>query len=218
GVWVQSETLQEAGLQTGDKIISADGQKIDRVNELSYKIMMAQQLMVERNGVEVEVDLPVDILDKLASEREQKMLAVTPRIPLIVSQIPEDSHNKEVLQPGDFITAINDMPIKYADQIMPVLEKYKNQTVAAKVKRDDQQLEVSLVINEEGKAGFAFPQLLRETDAERLGLYEISHENYSLAESIPVGINKGIERLVDYGQQLKKIVNPDTGAYKSVGG
>lgn len=218
GVWVQSETLQEAGLQTGDKIISADGQKIDRVNELSYKIMMAQQLMVERNGVEVEVDLPVDILDKLASEREQKMLAVTPRIPLIVSQIPEDSHNKEVLQPGDFITAINDMPIKYADQIVPALEKYKNQTVAAKVKRDDQQLEVSLVINEEGKAGFAFPQLLRETDAERLGLYEISHENYSLAESIPVGINKGIERLVDYGQQLKKIVNPDTGAYKSVGG
>src|SRR5690606_24905533 len=154
----------------------------------------------------------------LASEREQKMLAVTPRIPLIVSQIPEDSHNKEVLQPGDFITAINDMPIKYADQIVPALEKYKNQTVAAKVKRDDQQLEVSLVINEEGKAGFAFPQLLRETDAERLGLYEISHENYSLAESIPVGINKGIERLVDYGQQLKKIVNPDTGAYKSVGG
>src|SRR5690554_7055194 len=52
----------------------------------------------------------------------------------------------------------------------------------------------------------------------RLGLYEISHESYSLLESVPVGVNKGIERLVDYGQQLKKIVNPDTGAYKSVGG
>jgi len=218
GVWVQSEVLQEAGLQTGDKIVLADGKKIERANELPYKIMMAQHLVVNRDGTDVEIDLPVNILDKLATEREQDIFPVAPRIPLIVSAVPEDSHNKDALQPGDFITALNDTRIEYADQIVPILEKHKNQTVTAVVKRDDEELKVPLVINEEGKLGFAYPRGLREKDAERLGLYEISHESYSLLESVPVGINKGIERLVDYGQQLKKIVNPDTGAYKSVGG
>src|SRR5690606_20605255 len=108
--------------------------------------------------------------------------------------------------------------IEYADQIVPILEKHKNQTVTAVIKRDEEELKVPLVINEEGELGFAYPTRLREKDAERLGLYEISQESYSLLESVPVGVNKGIERLVDYGQQLKKIVNPDTGAYKSVGG
>src|SRR5690606_13311184 len=218
GVWVQSEVLQEAGLQTGDKIVLADGEKIERANELPYKIMMAQHLVVNRDGTDVEIDLPVNILDKLATEREQGVFPVTPRIPLIVSVVPEDSHNKDVLQLGDFIMSINDTQIEYADQIIPVLEQYKDETVTAVVKRDDEELKVPLVINEEGKLGFAYPRGLREKDAERLGLYEISHESYSLLESVPVGINKGIERLVDYGQQLKKIVNPDTGAYKSVGG
>ena len=219
GVWVQSEVLQDAGLQTGDKILMADGQAIERANELPYKIMMAHQLTVDRNGENVEVTLPVDILDLLSEERQREgVLAVTPRIPLIVSEISEDSPNKNNLQPGDFINTFNGIEVTYADQFKPMIEQHKGQTVKAVVTRDEKTQEIDLTVNDEGEIGIAYPRGLREKDAERLGLYEISHESYSLAESIPVGINKGIDRLVDYGQQLKKIVNPDTGAYKSVGG
>ena len=37
-------------------------------------------------------------------------------------------------------------------------------------------------------------------------------------ESIPAGIDKGVTTLVSYVKQLKKIFNPETGAYKGVGG
>lgn len=219
GVWVQSEVLQDAGLQTGDKILMADGQPVERANELSYKIMMAHQLTVDRNGENVEVTLPVDVLDQLSEERQQeRVFPVTPRIPLIVSQISEDSPNKDNLQLGDFINTFNGVEVTYADQFKPMIEQHKGQTVKAVITRDEKTQEIDLTVNDEGEIGIAYPRGLREKDAERLGLYEISHENYSLIESIPVGINKGIDRLVDYGQQLKKIVNPDTGAYKSVGG
>lgn len=219
GVWVQSEVLQDAGLQTGDKILMADGQPVERANELSYKIMMAHQLTVDRNGENVEVTLPVDVLDQLSEERQQeRVFPVTPRIPLIVSQISEDSPNKDNLQLGDFINTFNGVEVTYADQFKPMVEQHKGQTVKAVITRDEKTHEIDLTVNDEGEIGIAYPRGLREKDAERLGLYEISHENYSLVESIPVGINKGIDRLVDYGQQLKKIVNPDTGAYKSVGG
>ncbi len=219
GVWVQSEVLQDAGLQTGDKILMADGKPVERANELPYKIMMAHQLTVDRNGENVEVTLPVDILDQLSEERQREgVLAVTPRIPLIVSQISEDSPNKDNLQLGDLINTFNGVEVTYADQFKPMIEQHKGQTVKAVITRDEKTQEIDLTVNDEGEIGIAYPRGLREKDAERLGLYEISHENYSLIESIPVGINKGIDRLVDYGQQLKKIVNPDTGAYKSVGG
>lgn len=219
GVWVQSEVLEDAGLQTGDKILMADGQPVERANELSYKIMMAHQLTVDRNGKNVEVTLPVDVLDQLSEERQQeRVFPVTPRIPLIVSQISEDSPNKDNLQLGDFINTFNGVEVTYADQFKPIIEQHKGQTVKAVVTRDEKTQEIDLTVNDEGEIGIAYPRILNDKDLEKLEIYEFSSNSYSLVESIPVGINKGIDRLVDYGQQLKKIVNPDTGAYKSVGG
>src|SRR5690606_16143835 len=216
GVWVQSEDLLQAGLQTGDKIISIDGKKVERANELPYRIMMGQEMVVNRNGAEVEIGLPVDILDKINSKREKGVVA--PRIPLIVSAVRDDSQNIDVFKQGDFIIALNGTKIEFADQFKAEIEKYKDETITAVIKRDEKELEVPVKIDNEGKIGIAFPLGIKERDAERLGLFSISQDNYSLVESVPVGVNKGIERLVDYGQQLKKIVKPETGAYKGVGG
>ena len=51
-----------------------------------------------------------------------------------------------------------------------------------------------------------------------MGYYKISTKEYSFAESIPVGLEKGKNQLVGYGKQLKMIFNPATKAYKQVGG
>src|SRR5690554_8023363 len=81
---------------------------------------------------------------------------VAPRIPLIISAVPDDSHNKDVLKPGDFITQLNDTTIEFADQLKPELDNLKNQTITAVVRRDNQEMEVPVKINEEGKMGMAF--------------------------------------------------------------
>ncbi|HMK06771.1 MAG TPA: site-2 protease family protein, partial [Flavobacterium sp.] len=57
-----------------------------------------------------------------------------------------------------------------------------------------------------------------DDNLEQLGIYKFSRTQYSLAESVPVGLERGKERLVSYGKQLKKIFTPSTGAYKGVGG
>src|SRR5690554_7671037 len=81
---------------------------------------------------------------------------VAPRIPLIISAVPDDSHNKDVLKPGDFITQLNGTTIEFADQLKPELDNLKNQTITAVVRRDNQEMEVPVKINEEGKMGMAF--------------------------------------------------------------
>ena len=55
-------------------------------------------------------------------------------------------------------------------------------------------------------------------EMEQRGILKVETETYSFLESIPAGINKGVSTLSSYMKQLKKIFNPETGAYKGVGG
>src|SRR5690606_24629317 len=94
---------------------------------------------------------------------------------------------------------------------------FANKKAIAGVTRNDKQVGVTLQVNAEGKNGVA-PALITHNDAETLGLYKVSTDSYSCLESIPVGSNMRINKLKEYGQQLKLIGNPETKAYKEVGG
>ena len=50
------------------------------------------------------------------------------------------------------------------------------------------------------------------------GIYKLETKTYTLAEAIPAGTAKGYKTLTDYIKQLKKVFNPETGAYKGLGG
>lgn len=216
GVWVQSPALENAGMQSGDKIISIDGKKLKRINEAPAQILTAKEIQINRNGQEQTIKLPVNFVDQLMTSKGSGMIA--PRIPLIISEVSDESLNKDVLQKGDFVLAVNGVKVEFADQFKSILQQFKNQTVELDVKRDDKDLKKSLKVNSAGEIGMFYTSVIKEKDAERLGLYQISHENYSFAESIPIGLEKGKNQLVGYGKQLKMMVNPETGAYKGVGG
>lgn len=219
GVWVVSEPLQQAGMISGDKIISIDGEKLDRFNEVNERLTTAQKMIIERNGTEQEINLPVDFIKQMLKNGEDKSLGyVLPRVPFIVSQVEETSPNADVLKPKDFITNINGQEIKFADQVKGVLANHKNQTVTATVLRDKKTENVQLKVNENGELNIAFAPIISLEDAEKLNLYKLNTDHYSLFESVPIGLEKGKDKLVSYGKQLKMIVNPDTGAYKGVGG
>src|SRR5690606_6993276 len=105
GVWVQSPALENAGVQSGDKIISIDGKKLERINEAPAQLITAKEIVVERNGTEKMIDLPIDFVDQIVANKTGGLVA--PRIPLIISAVPADSHNKDVLKNGDFITKLS---------------------------------------------------------------------------------------------------------------
>ena len=56
------------------------------------------------------------------------------------------------------------------------------------------------------------------SDLERLDIYKVNQNQYTFAESIPLGMQKAADRFTSIGNQLKKMINPSTGAYKGVGG
>ena len=216
GVWITNPVIEKSGLKTGDKIVSVDGVKADRFHELNEKILLGKEIVVERNGSEQKIVLPVDFINQLMTGK--KISVVELRLPFIVSGIEEKSANKSVVQEKDIITNFNGVPIQYADQILDAVKNIKGKIVPAIVKRDGKEIAVSIVVNDSSKMGIIYAARLPYDNLEKLGLYPIRKQSYGFLASLPVGIEKGKSQLVGYGKQLQMIFNPSTGAYKGVGG
>ena len=215
GLLIENKAMENAGFKTGDKFISVDGAKITKFdNDINMKVVMAKEVLIQRNGVEQTIKMPVDFVDQLS--KQEKSLLVGIRMPFVVGAISEGSMNT-ALQPKDVVLTLNGQQAKYFDQAKAILENNKNKTIPATVLRDQKEIEVPVIVSNDGKLGIGVGGLSM-SNLEKLGYYKISKQEFSLLESIPVGITKGKDQLLGYGKQLKMIFSPSTGAYKQVGG
>lgn len=214
GIAVTSSVGEELGLKTGDKIIAVDGEKIAHFDEIPMKLLFSKSALIVRDGAEQTLNFPVDLIDKVLKGEKRPFIGI--REPFMVGKISDSSANK-ALEPKDVIQSINGVPTKYADQVVAFAKTNKNQTVDAIVLRDEKEIPVKINIDKNGKLGI-YAASMGTKSLEKLGLYKFSTQEYGFFESFPVGIEKGTDQLLGYGKQLKAIFNPDTGAYKGVGG
>ena len=216
GIWVTDSIGISLGLQTGDKIKSVDGEKIKAFSSLPGEFVNGNSFVIERDGQIIEKEIPIDFIDQLMSKGKGPF--IQPRIPFVIGGFGEGSINSNSgLKAKDLILAINDTPIKYFDEAGELLKNHKNETISLKVKRKKTEETVSVTLDEEGKIGVSLGTL-PDADMERLGYYSLETKTYTFAEAIPAGTAKGYKTLTDYIKQLKKVFNPETGAYKGLGG
>ena len=117
GIWVQDQLGKDLGLQTGDKILSVDGQQIQKFRELPLEFINGNNYTVERNGVKVEKVIPIDFISKLIDRGKNAGSFIAPRYPFIIAGLQKDSLNAGAnIIKKDIITAINGQTIKYYDQ------------------------------------------------------------------------------------------------------
>ncbi|MFC4221477.1 RIP metalloprotease RseP [Flagellimonas marina] len=219
GVWVtEKEIGDELGIKTGDKIIAVDGNEIKSFDDVFVELINGNRYTIERDGQRIENEIPVDFIATLL-EDEDKIRFLSLRVPFVVNKIPKNSHNKSVgFQPKDEFLSINGSEAVYRDQVMDFLEENKGKSVDVVVKRKDgTQAELVAKVNDEGKLGLEVGGYTMQ-DLQDDGFFEIKTQKYSFIEAIPAGIDKGVSTLSSYVKQLKKIFNPETGAYKGVGG
>lgn len=217
GVWVEDSLALQMGFKTGDKIIDINGNKIERFSQIMPEMIYGGSANVIReNGENVSIEIPNNIAGTL-NDKKNKLLFMY-RMPFVVGGIPDSSHNaKSGLKSNDIVTAINGEEIKYFDQFSTIADKYRGEQVSLSILRGKEPKIISANISEKGKlgVGISFTNL---QDMEKLGYLDLAIHNYSFAEAIPVGINKGNKQIADYLRQLKLIFTPSTGAHKGVGG
>lgn len=216
GVWINNPVVEQIGLKTGDKILAVDGEAVSKFHDLNAKLFLAKTVEIERNGVKQTVNFPVNFIDKMF--QGEKAPVVELRIPFVVVSPEENSINANAVKAKDIVINFNGQPVKYADEVLAQVPNLKGQTVPAIVKRDGKEVPINLKVTDSAKMQIVYAGRIGATDLEQLGTYPIQRQTYGLGESFGVGIEKGADQLSSYGGQLKAIFNPNTGAYKGVGG
>jgi len=217
GIWVTEKSLgNKLGVQTGDKIISIDGKKIESLNDIIPEMVYGEQFTIERDGTVLKKEIPVDFIEAL-SEDKDKVRFISYRRPFVISRIPEESINLNTgLKEGDAVVEVEGKAVHYQDEVTPVLEANKGQVLDVTILRNGSRKTVKANVSDEAKLDVIVGMSVE--DYEKGGYLTIRTLKYSFLESIPAGWKKGVKTLTDYIKGIKKIFNPDTGAYKEVGG
>ena len=200
-----NELAHEMGFRTGDQILSFDDYSPENFAMLQADLARrdVHKATVLRNGDTVELYIDQAMIGDVLQSQLMFDLAV----PFIIDSVSQAGPNRNSeLTRGDKVIAINDEPVEWLQDSRNVLEKLKNQEVLAQVVRDADTLSVPVKVDSAGMMGVYMAPLTN-----------IKSKEYSLLEAIPAGLKLTGENISGYLQDLKLLVTPSSGAYKSVG-
>jgi regulator of sigma E protease len=203
-----SPSAQAAGFVNGDKIVSIDGQSQVKFNRMIIDVLLGENVVVLRNGVEKKFTITDE--QKAAILGSEGRNFMQPRIAQVyVDSVTPNSNAKNAgLLKKDQIVKINDQNILFYDELTSTLEKNKSKVVNLTVLRDDKEILLKSNVTKEGTLGF----IITTKDKESF----MVNNKLSLLEAIPVAVNESYTQFVYNIKQFKLILRPKTGAYKQV--
>ena len=217
GYLVENPLLTDLGFKTGDNITKVGDYKVENVSDIKGNFIGAKTINFTRDGIEQTITMPVDFLGQFSDSKRRDLFEM--RYPLMVSKVQDTSINKGAnLKDGDIIRTVGGKTIKYIDQLKPVLNDLKGQEVVVTFLRDEALITEKLKIDTDAKLGIVYYSGADSKTMEKLGYYKMKTKEYSFGESFGGGYNKFTGQMDKYFGQLKEIGNPETGAYKGVGG
>ena len=217
GYLVENPLLTDLGFKTGDNITKVGDYDVNYVSDIKGNFIGAKTIEFTRDGVKKEIAMPVDFLGQFSDSKRRDLFEM--RYPFMIAEVPDSSINKSVnLKQYDVLTKIGQNKIKYYDQAVSILENYKGQTIDVEFLREDVVLNETIKVSNEGKIEAVPYGRVGSDYMQKLGYYNMTTKEYSFGESFSGGYNKFTGQVGKYFGQLKEIGNPETGAYKGVGG
>jgi regulator of sigma E protease len=218
GIWITDSIMHDIGLRNGDKILSVNGEAVNYFDDLPAKIILGNQLTISRDGKEQTITLPQNMIERLVEKKGKRKSLLMPRMPIVVGLLADTfslNAKNSGLKIFDRIIAVDSTPVPYYDQMGPLLAQKKGDSVNLIVMRNQQPMDVRTLIDTAGKIGF---YEMNAEQADSLGILKLESKKYGFLASFPAGVKKTGEQLDFYIQQFKLILNPQTGAYKGLGG
>ena len=219
---VAYELGKYAGLQTGDKILKANGKELVKFEDIrSSDVFLGDKsyFTVDRGGKVMDIYLPDDFLNKLS---ENKSEFVDPmfhfEIGKIASSLQKKGNDEDAISPavkaglkvGDKILAINGITTEFYHEFKEQALLNKGKKVNLLLERAGKKDSVSLTISKSGQIGFN----AKITD----DYLEPVHEDLSLSESISKGTAKAFGVITDNIKGFGKIFSGKVRADKALSG
>lgn len=188
---VMADSLaQSVGIRNGDLITAVNNEPVTYYGDLPKSIMLNERasLLVHRNGKDTVVNLPEGFLSTLTKNQLQGF--VYPRYPAIVEKDDAVTYVSGKMQKGDQIIGVNGQYFNFLDEYIEVKKPFKNTTVELALLRKGDTARVQVKTKENSATGVETRDVYSILGSEK--------KEYSFAESIPAGINYGVQRLSDY--------------------
>lgn len=209
---VANEVGEEVGFQTGDKILTVDHEYIDNFLKVIPTVVLdnAKTVQVERNGQKVDVEISDSDLAVMLKSKS----VLEPRFPFdikIGGTEKESPAEIAGLQKEDVFLTVNGLSFQFYDEFTDYVNSQKGNTIELELEREGQKIVKKVTVSEEGKIGFyaAF---------NHADIFELRTIKYGFLESIPAGIQRGVQTTKDYLKQFKLFFNKEAKAYESLGG
>lgn len=203
---------RQLGVENGDFVRAVDGQPVERFKDLPKAIVLGKNITVDRMGRTINIPLN-DNKKRILFDRKELGLFITPRIPSIIKGVVKNSAaDKAGLKTGDEIAAINSEPVFFSDQVREILPQYKDIIITLSINREGQLFERTAHIDARGLLGIGFSEV-----KDLYKIFKVEKKNYTILESIPAGVARTRETLMDQVNFFKQIFNTETKAYKQVG-
>ena len=206
-----SELALELGFQNGDKILSVDGDSYEGFSETVEAIVIGgREVIVDRKGQEESISLPINLVELFISKKNQQgFLGIA--WPYVAQKFDKGSVAEAAgVQVGDHLIALNGEEALYFSDYVNRLPALASQEVTLSVLRGADTLGFTFLLGKRAKMGVYY------VPPTELIIYD--HKEYGFLESFPAGTTMAIDKLDSYVQQFKLILNPETGAWRGLGG
>lgn len=220
GIWVTDSLMYNIGLRNGDKIIAVNNDTVEYFEDIPKKILFSGGgvIDVQRNGKAEKIQMPVSLVGQLVEKKKTKGRLINPRVPAIIGEFDKKDTSiatRAGIRHWDKIVKVDSVDINYFDEVITYFSTKKKQQVTLTVERNGSDVIIPVTLDADGKMGAPF---LSPKNLDSMGVWKIQHRSYGFFSAFPAGFWLAVNSLSDYIDQFKLILNPDTGAYKGVGG
>lgn len=191
-----AEEMQQFGFRDGDKILKVDGEAPDNVINVNRKLVIRgiENIEVEHADGRVEtLALPDSLGTYLYTSGVTNPFS--PRVPSVLGKVSDDLPASQAgLQTGDRIVSVNGEETTWWHEFTKIVRSSEG-PLEVVYDREGAMDTLQLAATEDKVIG-VYPKSNINMDA-------VSQRSYSLAESIPAGIEYGYWTLHDYVSSLK---------------
>jgi regulator of sigma E protease len=201
---------QEVGFKSGDKVLEVNGKVPVRFDEVPKLIMEDEaRYTIERNGEKKDIILPSGFLNQLANGKKGEFIqeGLTFDVKEVLEKEGGGGAYKAGLKVGDKFVSMAGQPVKFYQELSPILEKNKGKIIPVVIDRKGSLDTLKMAVSEEGKVGFRPNSLLKDT-----------HEDYTIGQAFNAGFVEAFTVIGTNLKGFKKIFKGDVSASNAVSG
>ncbi len=193
---VTDSLTQAIGFQTGDKVVSIDGEKIVKFRDIDRLILEgAEKVEVDRNGEIVSIEIKDEHAVPLMDFQQENGGLFIPRGPAKIGFVLDNkAASKAGLQTEDEIIRVNDQKIFFFDEFQKFIKTNQGKVLNLDILREGEQKKITINVPDSinPKIGVAPSQDYLKDKVARV--------EYGFFESIPAGFK---EAFISLGTQVK---------------